>query len=59
MTIRKNEARWIPDRKFWRIDVQADSRRKSFYSSVKGRKGKIQRKRLIDNWLARLIPHRP
>ena len=53
MTTRKNEARWVPDRKFWRIDVQADGRRKSFYSSVKGRKGKIQCERQADEWLDR------
>ena len=50
MPIRKNEARWTA-REEWRIDVQSDGQRKSFYSSVKGRKGKIQCERKADEWL--------
>jgi integrase len=53
MTIRKNEARWVADREFWRIDVQVDGKRKVFYSSIKGRKGKIQCERNADEWLDR------
>lgn len=51
MAQRKNEARWIENRKLWRIDVQSDSVRKVFYSSIKGRKGKIACERKADEWL--------
>ena len=51
MAIRKNEAVWIENRQFWRIHVQKDGRRKSFYSSIKGRKGKIACERKADEWL--------
>ena len=50
MPIRKNEARWTA-REEWRIDVQHNGDRKSFYSSIKGRKGKIQCERKADEWL--------
>ena len=51
MSIRKNEARWIESRQLWRIDVQTDGVRKVFYSSIKGRKGKIACERKADAWL--------
>lgn len=37
---RTNEARWDEARKRWRIDVQRDGKRRSFYSAIPGRKGK-------------------
>ena len=49
--MRKNEARWVDYRGIWRIDVQADGHRKVFYSSIKGRKGKIACERKADEWL--------
>ena len=51
MAIRKIEAKWLEYRGVWRIDVQADGRRKVFYSSIKGRKGKIACERKADIWL--------
>ncbi len=35
---RKTEASWSEAKQQWRIDVQRDGLRKSFYSSQKGRK---------------------
>ena len=37
MTTRTNSAKWTGTR--WRIDVQKDGQRKSFYSSKTGRTG--------------------
>ena len=51
MALRKNEAKWLEYRGVWRIDVQADGHRKVFYSSTKGRKGKIACERKADAWL--------
>jgi integrase len=51
MASRKNEAHWFEARGHWRIDVQANGRRKSFYSSTRGRKGKIECGRKADEWL--------
>ena len=48
--MRKTEARWT-SRDEWRIDVQNNGQRKSFYSSTKGRKGKIECERKADDWL--------
>ena len=51
MPLRKNEARWYEDKQHWRIDVQKDGVRKSFYDSTKGRKGKIACEAKADDWL--------
>ena len=51
MSTRTNEAKWIERRKMWRIDVQKDGTRKSFYSSIPGRKGKIECHNKADEWL--------
>lgn len=51
MPSRKNEARWYEDKKRWRIDVQKNGKRKSFYSAQKGRKGKIECEAKADTWL--------
>lgn len=48
---RKNEASWSENKGMWRIDVQKEGKRKSFYSSVPGRKGKIEAERKADEWL--------
>ena len=52
--MRKTEARWT-SREEWRIDVQQNGQRKSFYSSTKGRKGKIECERKADDWLENYI----
>lgn len=51
MTTRKNEAYWVEERQHWRLDVQHGGKRKSFYSSQKGRKGKIECGQKADAWL--------
>ena len=48
--MRTNEARWTGER--WRIDIQRDGRRKSFYSSTPGKKGKIEAEKKADKWLS-------
>lgn len=51
MSTRKNEARWSPTQNLWRIDIQKDGKRKIIYSSIKGRKGKIDCEAKADAWL--------
>lgn len=51
MTKRTNEAKWIPERNTWRIAVQSSGIRRDFYSSTKGRKGKIECEIKADDWL--------
>ena len=51
MSIRTNEAKWNEKRQMWRIDVQKDGVRKSFYSTIPGRKGKIECHSKADEWL--------
>lgn len=46
---RINTAYWTGTR--WRIDVQQDGRRKSFYSSTPGRTGQREANRKADQWL--------
>lgn len=48
---RKNEAKWIESRSRWQINVQNDGERKTFTSSVPGRKGKIAAEKKADAWL--------
>ncbi len=48
---RKTEAVWMPEDKRWRISVQVDGKRRAFYSSTPGRKGKIEAERKADAWL--------
>ena len=48
---RKNEAIWMEESNRWRIRVQARGKRKAFYSSAPGRKGKIEAERKADEWL--------
>ncbi len=50
---RKNEAIWLQKEKRWLIQIQVDGQRKKFYSSVEGRKGKIQAEKKADDWLER------
>ena len=49
MTTRTNNARWTGTR--WRIDVQKDGIRKSFYSSKAGRTGQREANAKADKWL--------
>lgn len=51
MTKRKNEAYWADKKDRWQINVQNDGERKSFYSSIAGKKGKIEAERKADKWL--------
>ena len=48
---RTNTARWVEKKNHWRIDVQKDGERKSFYSSVPGRNGQREANRKADAWL--------
>lgn len=49
--MRTAEARWLESQARWRVDVQQDGIRKSFYSSKPGRKGKLEAERKADIWL--------
>ena len=49
MTMRTNTAKWTGTR--WRIDVQKDGVRKSFYSPTPGRTGQREANAKADKWL--------
>lgn len=51
MSERKNEAVWIENRQRWQINVQSDGVRRTFTSSTKGKKGKIEAEKKADKWL--------
>ena len=51
MSERKNEAVWIESRQRWQINVQSDGVRRTFTSSTKGKKGKIEAEKKADKWL--------
>lgn len=51
-TERRAEAIWIESKEYWEIKVQKDGVRKSFRSSVAGRKGKHEAEAKADKWLA-------
>lgn len=48
---RKNQATWIEASERWRISVQRDGIRRSFYSPRPGTRGKIEAERKADKWL--------
>lgn len=48
---RTNTARWVEKKSHWRIDVQKDGERKSFYSPLPGRNGQREANRKADAWL--------
>ena len=48
---RTNQAKWDAARKRWRIDVQRNGVRRSFYSSQPGRNGKAECHRKADVWI--------
>lgn len=50
-TERRAEACWIESKGYWEIKVQKDGTRKSFRSSVAGRKGKHEAEAKADKWL--------
>jgi integrase len=49
--MRVNEAIWIEKRQRWQINVRHDGERKTFTSSIPGKKGKIEAERKADKWL--------
>lgn len=56
MPERKNEARWIENRNRWQINVQCEGERRTFTSSISGKKGKIEAEKKADRWLeSRLV----
>lgn len=50
---RLSEAIWDADRSRWCCRVMVDGKRKAFYSSVPGRKGKREAERKADEWIER------
>lgn len=50
---RKNEAIWLSKENRWCLQIQLDGRRKKFYSSTEGKRGKIEAERKADEWLQR------
>lgn len=55
MATRKNEAIWIDSRQRWQINVQSDGERRTFSSSIAGKKGKIAAEKKADAWLENQI----
>ncbi len=51
MARRTNTATWIENQKRWRINVQKDGKRRSFYSSTPGRTGQREANAKADAWL--------
>lgn len=51
MPQRKNEAAWIESRNRWQINVQREGERRTFVSSIAGKKGKIAAEKKADAWL--------
>ena len=49
--MRKNEAKWYDSAKRWQIKIQKDGERRTFFSSIKGTKGKIAAEKAADAWL--------
>lgn len=50
-TVRRAEACWIESKQYWEIKVQKNGTRKSFRSSITGRKGKHEAEAKADKWL--------
>ena len=51
MGIRTNTAKWQEKSKMWKINVQKDGKRRSFYSSTPGKKGQREANTKADMWL--------
>ena len=58
MKQRENEAKWDEKNQRWRISVQRDGRRKSFYSSTPKSRGKAEAERKADDWIKYGDPER-
>lgn len=58
MKSRTSEAIWQEKYKRWRIQVQRDGRRKSFYSSTPGVQGKAEAERKAERWIEEGDPER-
>ena len=58
MKLRENEAKWDDKNQRWRISVQRDGKRKSFYSSTPKSKGKAEAERKADDWIRYGDPER-
>lgn len=52
---RRAEAAWVESRKRWQINVQKDGLRKTFTSSIEGRKGKHDAEAKADHWLSTML----
>lgn len=52
---RVNTAKWIESKKMWKINVQKDGIRKSFYSSKQGRTGQREANEKADEWLDKSV----
>lgn len=48
---RRSEAIWIEQRNRWQVNVQLEGKRKTFCSSIPGRKGKHEAEAKADDWL--------
>ncbi len=53
---RRAEAKWIEKENRWCIQVQANGDRRRFYSTVLGKRGKIEAERKADEWLSLETP---
>ena len=58
MKTRANEAKWDEKNQRWRISVQRDGIRRSFYSSVPKKTGKVIAEQKADEWLKYGDPER-
>ena len=56
MTKRRAEAAWVESRSRWQINVQRDGKRKTFTSTLPGRKGKHEAEAKADDWLDAGMP---
>lgn len=55
-TKRRAEAAWVESRSRWQINVQRDGKRKTFTSTLPGRKGKHEAEAKADDWLDAGMP---
>lgn len=53
---RRAEAIWIESENRWCVQVQANGSRRRFYSTINGRRGKIDAERKADEWLSLETP---
>ena len=48
---RRSEAIWMENQQRWQVKVQKDGTRRTFYSTIKGKRGKIEAEKKADEWL--------